>query len=131
MGRLDPLPLNFPPYLGPYQPSEEETFAEFNREQDIVETLAKRYDLASWVAVNQLVYLPIEKWIGQDDWTAKHGLDDYMKRAIASEVEKIVRDRESKQREMERKHEMEKANVQSKLQFPRDPGSSISRILNY
>ncbi len=96
----------------------------------MVKSISQKLDLASWVAINQVVNLPIEHWIGQDDWQRKHGLDEVVKRAIAKEVEEVIRQRESARREAERKFEMEKTQAQSRLQFPQAPGSTIGNLLN-
>lgn len=96
----------------------------------MVEAVAKKYDIASWLAINQLTSLPIQDWLGRDPWMEKHGLDDMLKRAIVFEVENIVRERESQRREQERKVEMQRLEHQSKLQFPREMGSTISKFIN-
>ncbi len=112
-----------------YTSDEQALFSDFNDQQDLVQAVAKKYDIASWVAINQITYLPIQDWLGRDPWMETHGLDDLIKKAIAWEVEEVVRARERAAREQEKKLDMIRAENQSKLQFPRDPGSSIARFL--
>lgn len=108
--------------------TEEQVFEEYNLTQDIVQQVAKKYDFGSWLAINQLAPLPVQEWIGRDPWFERHGLDDMLKKAIAHEVENIVRERESHRREGERKLEMQRMEQNSKLQFPQNPSSSTQRF---
>lgn len=96
----------------------------------MVKKIAAKLDIASWVAINQIVPLPIETWLGEDEWQRKYGLDNLVKRAIAKEVEEVVRQRESARREAERKFEMEKMQTNQKLQFPQQASSTIGQFLS-
>jgi hypothetical protein len=108
--------------------TDQQVFEEYNQTQDEVRRVAKKYDFSSWLAINQLVPIPIQDWIGNDPWFQRHGLDDMLKKAIAHEVENIVRERESHNRQAERKMEMQRMEQNSKLQFPQAPASSTQRF---
>ncbi len=126
--RLNSLPPDYPVYI-PLRPlTEEETFEQFNQQQDRVQCVSKQFDIASWVAINQIIPLPIENWLGTDEWQQKYGLSEDIKRAISKEVEEIARARNNARLEAERKFEMEKMQATSKLQFPRDPGSTTAHL---
>lgn len=91
------------------------------------ERLGKDLDIPSWVAINQLITLPIESWLGADDWTSKFGLHPLIKRAIALEIEKVVSRMNSDKLEAERKMEMEKAELKQKFNYG-SPNSSFQRL---
>jgi hypothetical protein len=128
VGRLDPLELFEFFDRVRYRLTEQQIFDEYNQSQDDIKRVAKKYDFSSWLAINQLVPIPVQDWLGKDPWFERHGLDDMLKKAIAHEVENIVRERESHNRQAERKMEMQRMEQNSKLQFPQAPTSSTSRF---
>ncbi|MGG6283692.1 hypothetical protein ACQ4M3_19095 [Leptolyngbya sp. AN03gr2] len=128
MNSTYPVPPDFPVYIPPPERGEQDTFQQFNQRQDETARISKQLDIASWVAINQIVPLPIETWLGTNDWQDQYGLSDAIKRAIIKEVEEVARQRQSAHNEAQRKFEMEKAVANTKLQFPRDPGSTTAHL---
>lgn len=93
------------------------------------EYFSKRYDIASLVAINQLMPISATEWLGlgEDQFTKTYGLPEPIKRAIAFEVAKIGRERESKQREQQQELKLEQTEFSGRLNFG-PPNSSFSKV---
>jgi hypothetical protein len=124
-----PLPLDYP--FRVYRRVDTSPMAlleQMKRMDDFCDTIIKKYDLESWVAVNQVVHFSLSDWLGRDWWRERFGLDTYLKQAIARVVDKVVKQRENVALENQRKlDQMIQAN--KRLVFPADTGSTVSRYL--
>lgn len=89
--------------------------------------MAKKMDIGSWLSINQLVTLPIESWVGTALADPKYGMHPMLKKAIAMEVDKMAAEMNSKRREQERKLEMERLDLQQRLQYGRN-NESVSKV---
>lgn len=123
MGRLSALPEGYPIQKSKVFATQEEAdqfyALEYIRQDQDAEWVSKRYDLASFVALNQLVQIGIEDWLGlrADPFYQKYGLPEIIKRGLAFETAKIARERESLRNEEKRKIQMEQSELKSKLNF--------------
>lgn len=123
IGFLSSLPEGYPIQRRKTFTSQEEAdqfyALEYIRQDEEAEWVSKRYDLASFVALNQLVQISIEDWLGlrADPFYQKYGLPEIIKRGLAFETGKIVRERESLRNEEKRKIQMEQSELKSKLNF--------------
>ncbi len=99
----------------------EDIAQEFWARDDKARALAQKYEIDSWVAINQVVTISWETWLN---------LDNLLKRAIALEVENVVRERQSAQSDQQRKIDRVMAEQSAGLRFPNPIKSSIQDILN-
>lgn len=88
---------------------------------DLARQVAKKYEIAEWVAINQFVSISWESW---------HTLEDIVKRAIGLEIEDLARKRQQSSVEQERKLESLMAKENSSLKFPNQPSNTINRFLS-
>jgi len=127
-GRLCIYPEWYPIQRGPIFNTQQEadnfTLSENLRLDAESEYFSKRYDLSSFIAINQYVKLDIIDWLGLKEsiFVKQYGLPDCIKRALAFEVANIAREQESKRKEQERQLEMKSIEYNSQLKF----GSSNS-----
>lgn len=91
--------------------SKDELFTRYNLDQDIIKAVTEKYDIASWVNLNQSVPIDLNLWVGLDEWQRKYGINRFLKEAIKAQVNKIVEERNNQARESQRKYEMEKAQM--------------------
>ena len=91
--------------------------------------LAKKLDIGSWLSINQLVNVPLESWVGTALADPRFGMAPLLKKAVAMEVEKLAAEMNSKRREQERKLEMERLDLQQRLQYGRN-NESVSKVFN-
>lgn len=107
---------------------EAESFSaqQYFRSQNDAERLAKKYDIASLVAINQLMPVSVADWFGlaEDTFFKHYGLPDAIKKAIAFEVTRIAEERSSNLRKQEQEAKMARENFNGQLNF----GSSNSTI---
>lgn len=132
-GRLSAFPEWYPidrRYLfATPEEAEHYSFREHFRLDAEAEYFSKRYDIASLVAINQLMPISAEEWLGlrEDPFTKAYGLPEPIKKAIAFEVAKIGRDRESKQREQQQELKLEQTEFSGRLNFG-TPNTSFGKV---
>lgn len=82
------------------------------------EHFAQKYDIASFIAVNQLVAVSLTEWLGlKGFFVESYGIPDPLKKALAFEVARIGRERESKRKDQEREMKMAQTEFNGKLNF--------------
>jgi hypothetical protein len=122
-GRLAIFPSWFPIekryYFQTQQEADNFTISESLRLDAEAELFSKRYDLSSFIAINQFVKVDILDWLGLRDsqFVKEYGLPEAVKKALAYEVANIARDQDSKRREQERLLEMKNMEYNSQLKF--------------
>jgi hypothetical protein len=95
------------------------------------EYFSKRYDLGSFIAINQYIKLDITDWLGlrESPFVKHYGIPDCIKKALAFEVANIAREQESKRREQERQLEMKSMEYSSQLKFGSN-NTSFGKVYN-
>lgn len=93
------------------------------------EHFAKRYDVASLIAINQLMPLSVVEWLGlkEDAFTREFGLPTPIVKGLAFEIARIGRERESQNRKQELDMKLKEAEYNSKLNFG-PPNTSFGKV---
>lgn len=73
--------------------------------RDAAQIIAKKYNLKTWVSINQLVKLSLTEWLGltEDPFVQHYGYPDLIMQALAIEVEDLSREIDKKRKEQEMK----------------------------
>ena len=73
--------------------------------RDAAQIIAKKYNLKSWVNINQLVSLSLTEWLGltEDPFVRHYGYPDLIMHALTIEVEDLSREIDKKRKEQEMK----------------------------
>lgn len=132
-GKLCLFPSWYPLQKGPVFFTQEEadnfTLQENLRQDYESEYFSKKYDLTSFIAINQYVKLDIIDWLGlrESSFVKLYGLPECIKRALAFEVANIAREQDSKRREQERQLELKSIEYNSQLKLG-SPNASFGKL---
>lgn len=122
----DWYPLNPKHFFDTKQEADNFSAQQYFRSQNNAQRLAKKYDIASLIAINQLMPVSVADWFGlsEDIFYKHYGLPDAIKKAIAFEVTRIGEERSNNLRKQEQEAKMARENFNGQLNF----GSSNSTI---
>lgn len=122
----DWYPLNPKHFFNTSKEAEIFSAQHYFRSQNDAERLAKKYDIASLVAINQLMPVSVADWFGlnEDTFYKHYGLPDAIKKAIAFEVTRIGEERSRDLRKQEQEAKMAREKFNGQLNF----GSSNNTI---
>ena len=129
VGRAHIHPPGKPLRIRPYGLTENKIQRRYLALEKAAMALGKKLDIGSWLSINQLVNVPLESWVGTALADPRFGMAPLLKKAVAMEVEKLAAEMNSKRREQERKLEMERLDLQQRLQYGRN-NESVSKVFN-
>ena len=93
-GASDPCPLHFPhQYLLPSKADGKKI--EYNK-QKAIDVYKDKWQIKNWLNLNDRLDMPIEKWVGNDWFMERFGIDEVLSNVIAVAIE---------EKDMEAKHQ--------------------------
>jgi hypothetical protein len=71
--------------------------------QDAAKVISKKYNIKTWVGINQLVNVSLSEWLGltEDPFIRHYGYPDIVMRAVAMEVEDLSNELDKKRKDQE------------------------------
>lgn len=100
-----------------------------NKNDEISQAVSQQLNLGGFLVVNQITNISIFEWLGQDEWTLKHGLPKVVKQALLYEAQQILDRRARERNDQEQKIKLEK--LQQQQTGAMDLSHNLGGIKNY
>lgn len=92
------------------------------KSDEINQAVSDYLKLSNFLVVNQVVKVSITEWLGEDEWTKKHGIYRLVQEALTFEASKILDMRKRSQQEMDTKMKLKEMEAKGDLTMAHNLG---------